>query len=402
MKLTYKNESILFSILLVISLAVWIGLMAVTMGLILGYVLVFFLFYAFAHSAFISYLKGTGVRITAQQFPDLHERIIDCCDRLGLIDTPDAYLLHMGGAFNALATRFLGRNFIVLYSDIVDALEEHPEALNFYIGHEVGHIKRNHLRWTPVLLPAAVLPLLGAAHSRAREYTCDRHGLAACNDGTSAQLGLAALAAGGKRWKTLDRDHYVAQVETAPGFWMSLHELISDYPWLAKRMAALRAAGAGEEVRHPRRNIFAWLLALFIPRIGMGGGMASVMLVVVFTGMLAAVAIPAFQDFTARAQLAEAFSAGTQATEALARFYQHNERLPRSLEEADFLPPSLASVESVIFDAERSAVQVRLGTGPHAGRSIYLVASKDRDERIVWRCRVPEVPQRVLPQQCRD
>jgi hypothetical protein len=58
---------------------------------------------------------------------------------------PEAYLLQMGGMLNAFATRFLGRDFLVLYSDVVDGLADNPDALNFYIGHEIGHIKRKHL-----------------------------------------------------------------------------------------------------------------------------------------------------------------------------------------------------------------------------------------------------------------
>jgi hypothetical protein len=44
------------------------------------------------------------------------------------------FLLNGDGIFNAFATRFLGRNLMVLFSDIVDAMEAQPEALNFYIG----------------------------------------------------------------------------------------------------------------------------------------------------------------------------------------------------------------------------------------------------------------------------
>ena len=155
MELVYKNEKALFGIMLAVSLAVWTGLLAATMGMALAYLLVylllFFITYCFAQSALVSWLKGTGVRITAEQFPDLRERIDACCRRLGLEQAPEAYLLQMGGSFNAFATRFLGNNFIVLYSDVVDALEDRPDAINFYIGHEIGHLKRQHLRWSCLL-----------------------------------------------------------------------------------------------------------------------------------------------------------------------------------------------------------------------------------------------------------
>lgn len=86
---------------------------------------------------------------------------------------------------------------------MVDALEDHPGALNFYIGHELGHIHRKHLIWGPVLFPAAILPVIGAAYSRAREYTCDNYGFACCEDQRDAMIGLSVLSAGDRRWKTL-------------------------------------------------------------------------------------------------------------------------------------------------------------------------------------------------------
>jgi Zn-dependent protease with chaperone function len=221
MDLVYKNERSLFVVMLVLSLIVWAGLVAGMGGAVFGYAVMFFLFYCFAQSALISYLKGNAVRITPEQFPDLDAQINACCFKLGLERAPDAYLLQMGGSLNAFATRFLGRDFLVLYSDVVDGLHDNPDALNFYIGHEIGHIKRKHLSWGTVLLPASILPLIGAAYSRAREYTCDRHGLAACEQPVNAEFGMAALAAGGKRWRTMNNSAFIEQSRETEGFWMS-------------------------------------------------------------------------------------------------------------------------------------------------------------------------------------
>lgn len=404
MQLLYKNEQPLFFMLLVIATLIWGGLLVGTQGMVLGYVVSFFVFYLIAQSAFISYLKGTAVEITPAQFPDLHERIVACCQKLEFQEIPHAYLLHADGAFNALATRFLGRNFIVLFSDIVDALEEHPDALNFYIGHEIGHIKRNHLRWNPVLMPAAMLPLIGAAYSRAREYTCDRHGLAACDDATSAQLGLGALAAGGKRWRTLNSDRYVAQSLDSSGFWMSLHELLSDYPWLTKRVAAMQSLANGADGAYPpRRHPLAWVLALFIPRLGMGGGAASGLVMVAMIGILAAIAIPAYQEYTVRAQLVGVVATGRQAAAAVGNYYQVNGRIPKTLEQAGFVsPPSAVGVQSIGIDSNSGTVQVRVAMAPHTGKSIFLVPSLDANKRVVWSCGSKEIGAALLPPDCRS
>ena len=150
-----------------------------TIGIALIYVLFAFIFYSFVQSAFISALKGNGVKVTPSQYPDLHKSLVECCRRIGMEQPPELYLLRTD-FFNALATKFLGRNFIVLFTDVVDALADEPGAIDFYIGHELGHIHRKHLKWAPVFFPALLLPVLGAAYRRSQEYTCDRYGAARC------------------------------------------------------------------------------------------------------------------------------------------------------------------------------------------------------------------------------
>jgi len=273
--LLYRREKTLFAICLVISLLAWIALSVASLGIGLLYIAIGMLLFVFAHSAFIAYLKGTAVKITAEQFPDLHKRIVEAAAKIGQSPVPDAYLMHADGAFNALATRFLGRNFLVLYSDIVDALEDQAGAIDFYIGHELGHIHRGHLKWLPLLIPSRMLPLIGAAYSRAREYTCDRYGFAVCERPEDALRGMAALAAGAKRWKTLDLDRYIAQQDDSRGFWMSFNELLSPYPWLVKRAAALRSLALGAEATSPGRHVLSWPVAFF----GGGAGVAGVAIV---------------------------------------------------------------------------------------------------------------------------
>lgn len=401
MELIYKHERTLFGWMLAVSLLIWLVLIVGTVGMALVYLLLFFVAYCFAQSALISYLKGTAVKITWQQFPDLKERIEQCCQRLGLQQVPDAYLLQMGGVFNAFATRFLGTNFIVLYSDVVDALEAKPDAINFYIGHELGHIKRNHLRWSALLMPASLIPLLGAAYARAREYTCDRHGFHACDDLKSAQLGLAALAAGGKRWRQMNVAHYSAQAEETSGFWMSFHELVSDYPWLVKRMAVMRGLAHGTEVRQPGRHGLAYALALFVPRVGVGG-VGSVLAVFAIVGVLAAVAIPAYHDYTAKARVAEAAGVGRDAAAAVERYFYANGSGPATLEQAGFalVDPNHA-VQDVKVDPGNGVVRVFPAEPSLRGKAIAFTPSINDNRKVAWQCGSDDIAATLLPPDCR-
>ncbi len=401
MDLIYRKEKLLFGIALLLSALFWLVLVGVTKGLALVYVLMFFVFYIFAQSAFISYIRGTAVKITPQQFPDLQQRVAACSSKLGMKKVPDVYLLHADGAFNALATRFLGRDFVVLFSDVVDAFEAQPGAVNFYIGHEMGHIHRKHLLWGPLLAPALLLPLLGAAYSRAREYTCDRHGLACCENPQDATTGLAALAAGGRRWRILSKENYAGQTKDSSGFWMSFHELVSDYPWLVKRMAALNALIAKQKTAMPSRSALAFFLALFVPRLGVGGGGASVLVFVAIIGILAAIAIPAYQDFNVRAGVAGAMPHIEKAKTSVTGYAMKNGGWPES-NEAIGLPSSGAygpDIKSIRIQ-ENGAVVVTFARGPVADKSIVYQPYIE-NQRINWECDGGELPPKYLPPDCR-
>lgn len=399
MDLVYKNEKTLFALMLVLSLLAW-AVLIVGMGwMVLGYALGFFLFYCFAQSALISYIKGTGVRITHEQFPDLERQIAACCAKLGLDREPEAYLLQMGGSLNAFATRFLGRDFLVLYSDVVDGLHDNPDALNFYIGHEIGHIKRKHLNWGTVLLPASILPLVGAAYSRAREYTCDRHGLAACEQPLNAEFGLAALAAGGRRWRTMNKSAFIEQARETEGFWMSFHELVGDYPWLVRRMAAVRALAAGSEAQQPRRHMLAALLALFVPRLGVAGGAGGVVVTLAMVGILAAVAIPAYQGYQQKAVVAGAYSAGVDASARVERYLSEEGKIP-TLAQAGVAVHS-GAVRELSIDPDTAVLRVVTAVQGQQGAGVLVFEpSIDENKRIAWECTAEGILPQALPQGC--
>lgn len=399
MDLVYKNEKNLFPIMLGLSLLAWALLLLGTLGAILVYALFFFVAYCFAQSAVISYIKGNGVRITEEQYPQLKEQIARCCERLGHTPEPDAYLLQMGGAMNAFATRFFGRDFIVLYADVVDSLHDNPDALNFYIGHEIGHIKRKHLKWGTVLMPAMLLPLIGPAYSRAREYTCDRHGLAACESPANAEHGLATLAAGPRSWRTLNRHAFAGQSQQTDGFWMSFHELVGDYPWLAKRMGAVKALAEGQEVEHPRRHFGAVLLALFVPRIGLAG--AGPIVTVAIIGILAAVAIPAYNDYKIKAQLAPAYAAGRAATAKVGQYIASNRALPSSLEQAG-VQAAADGVASIQLAPDSGVIYVVTHVQGASGPGVLTFhPSAGQDGAVIWKCAAEGIREQVLPPDCR-
>lgn len=240
--LIYHNEKTLATIMLVAGIIFWIALIAGTFGIALIIVALGFIGYLFTQSAFISNIKGNGIEILPTQYPDLHKDLEDCCEKLGMKGKPRAYLLNGNGNLNAFAATFLRKDYIVLMSNLVDAMAAHEDGTKFYIGHELGHLRRKHIISNILRWPALWLPLIGAAYSRAKESTCDLHGLACCQTSENAARALAALAAGSGRWKEIDFPIYLQQTRETSDFWMSLHELIGGYPWLVKRASRVNQA----------------------------------------------------------------------------------------------------------------------------------------------------------------
>ena len=301
MDLVYPNETRLFRIAITLSAIIWFVLIVGTVGIALIYIGLFALFAIFAQSGFITHIRGNGIRITEAQYPDLHKALLECCDKVGMEEVPDTYLLRTD-FFNALATRFLRRHYVVLFTDVVDALEDRPEAIKFYIGHELGHIQRNHIRWGWILAPVLWLPVLGSAYRRAEEYTCDRYGNACCEEEGDAVAAMAAIVAGDTRWKEINTPAYLEQVQETGGFFMSLNEFVGEYPWLCKRLAWVIALRNDTEPEFPRRSALAGFFSLFIPSVP--GGFVSLIILIAIVGIMAAVALPAYQEYMATAELA--------------------------------------------------------------------------------------------------
>lgn len=399
MNLVYKHEKTLFTLLALFSGLAWLVLIGVTFGIALLYILLGYVAYLFAHSGFISYLKGTGVRITADHYPELHASLMRCCQTVGVETPPDAYILR-ADVFNALATRFRGRNFVVLFSDVLDALESRPSAVDFYIGHEIGHIHRGHLKWQAVLFPGMLLPLLGAAYRRAEEYTCDRYGAVCCQDDADAVAALAAIAAGDTHWKTFRVREYLKQRQETSGFWMSFNELLADYPWLTKRMAAVLAFRQNKPITQPRRHAAAWLLAAFIPRFG--GGALSLLVTIAIIGILAAIAIPAYQGYVQQARIMTAYQAALPLEDAVVAFATERNAWPTDLTELGYPAATLTNTqpnyEIGLYDD--GVIGVNIGKDD-LGKDRYIVLTPSvQDGTVNWRCSGQNIVMKTLPKAC--
>jgi Zn-dependent protease with chaperone function/Tfp pilus assembly major pilin PilA len=375
-ELVCPRERRLGTLTLVLGTLVWILLLVGTFGGALVILLLGFVAYLFVQSALIAHIKGNGVELSERQFPDLYAHFSACCERLKLPSRPHAYILNGNGTLNAFATRFLGMQYVVLMSDVIDAMDRHAEGVRFYIGHELGHLHLRHLGGRLLRWPVLWLPLLGAAYARAKETSCDRHGRACCSSPASAAHALAALSTGAKRWAKLDAAAYIRQSNETNGFWMSFHELVAGYPWLSKRFARVIDTKAPTHARNP----FAYLLAMFVPYAGrLGAGFGFVVLVYIVS-VSAAIGLPAYKAYQTRATLQAVVGQSQGARDKLAQYYESSHQIPSSLSEAG-IDSTLPDGSSLALDAQHMRLTVRTAHG-----ELIFVPQANTAGQVYWVC----------------
>lgn len=306
--LTVPKEKTYFTWVLVISVIAWLALAITIFGLLYAALFGFLLW--LGNGLLTAHLRAEAVRVGPDQLPELDATFRDVCARLGLAMPPALYVLQSGGLLNAFATRFSGRNFVVVYSEFLEALGPASPEMRFILGHEVGHLQSRHIVKQLALAPGLIFPLVGPAYRRAWETSCDRFGAFAAQDVGAAVRAMLVLGGGRGHGPHLNAAAFAGQHVDERGFFVSLHELTSTYPTLSRRVTDLMALSDGRAVARPERDGLAYFVALFLPggNLASGGPLVGMMMVVVMMGLLAAMAIPAFQKVRQSAQAKVCFN----------------------------------------------------------------------------------------------
>ena len=157
-----------------------------------------------------------------------------------------------------------------------------------------------------------------------------------------------------------------------------------------------------------------------------GFTLIELMIVVAIIGVLASIAIPQYQNYTARAQMSEAFSLAAEYKTAMSEFYAINGRFPNDNAEVGFdanVTPSGGGTNGAGYsDAYVSCIGIWPPSGNYEGRVVmqmgdnantaiqnrWVVMEADPSEgSIIWSCRSTTgqnnaVEEKYLPGSCRD
>src|SRR5215213_9989090 len=188
-------------------------------------------------------IRGSAVRLSRRQFPDIYAVKEDFARRLNLRREPEIYLMSGNGTLNAFAASTIGYDFVVIHSELFsNTYERNRDALAFIVGQELGHLRLGHTRLWYQLSTAYVdrVPLLGGFLSRAREFSCDRHGAYLAPQG---EEGLVLLAAGRYVYKEVDVGELLEQAREFQGFWPTVAQLPQSHPFTVRRLKVLYDSG---------------------------------------------------------------------------------------------------------------------------------------------------------------
>lgn len=238
-KITSSRETVYFVLAIIFS--VFVYLIAAFSVIGIGIALVLFAIMMFLNMVMLGSIRGNGVRISEHQFPEVYERVKVMSEQMGLAKVPDVFVIQSEGILNAFATRFWGRNMVVLYSEIFDlGREQGKEELDFIIAHELAHVRRRHV-WKNILIaPAQFIPFLAQAYSRSCEYSCDREAAFITNNPVAAKRALTILSIGKKTYTEVNEDAFVEQISTESHGVVWLSEVLSTHPNLPKRIQSVR------------------------------------------------------------------------------------------------------------------------------------------------------------------
>ena len=139
-----------------------------------------------------------------------------------------------------------------------------------------------------------------------------------------------------------------------------------------------------------------------------GFTLIELMIVIAIIGILAAIAIPAYQDYTVRAKVTELIGAASPCKTGVSEYWGTNaQTFPAALASAGCDTVASKYVASIALAATGGEITVTAGTGlggdPTAdGKTVLLTPNvTGATNALNWACAAGTMPAKFLPSSCR-
>jgi type IV pilus assembly protein PilA len=132
-----------------------------------------------------------------------------------------------------------------------------------------------------------------------------------------------------------------------------------------------------------------------------GFTLIELMIVIAIIGILATLAIPAYQNYLVRSRVSEAFTFAETAKTSVSETMMTNNGIPPNSNESagyQFSGPT-ANVKNVSVGV---AGIITVTTTKEAGDGTFLVVPTYQNGQVKWRCQRLSLPARYLPENCRS
>jgi type IV pilus assembly protein PilA len=136
-----------------------------------------------------------------------------------------------------------------------------------------------------------------------------------------------------------------------------------------------------------------------------GFTLIELMIVVAIIGILAAVALPAYQDYTVRAKTSEVVLAASGGKTAVAEAYQTLGHMPANISSAGFGTQASPYVSALTYATSSATVSTIIATastkeGKISGGTVTLAGTADSNGVVSWVCS-GSITSKYLPANCR-